>query len=361
MKVINRPVPVNVGAYNKAIESYISRLKSIRGIFSVNTMGSVNAPGLSDIDIIVVVEDNFCPSQSSELSIDHLDDRLFLHGPVIIPVSMVKDLQYIVLANNIKCILGTSILPDFCALAPSEAFSLSACYLIDFIESRYIQYADVALAGVVNQRAWLTRLWSITHSFSLLKNIGISLQAEDIAKLELIKNIRSAWVRDGKNDISEFINAFCIGFELNNTIFTNVVNFLYGTITDSISFVKPVIRGNKKISFERNLSSPNYIIKNFKIGKHTFSGYSCKQILAYAHHLDGYGLIDSNLNKKMYLSDHFRVMKKRCEIVANHKRWIYKHAPLSKSMTGYLGIKTRKPMTVKSTIRQTLERLILLK
>ncbi len=50
----NRPAPIEREEYDKAIRSYVAQVTSVPGVRSVFTMGGIKAPGLSDIDMIVV-------------------------------------------------------------------------------------------------------------------------------------------------------------------------------------------------------------------------------------------------------------------------------------------------------------------
>ena len=48
-------------AYDDAIESYISLVKKNRSVAAIYKMGSVQHPGISDIDLVVVVNNDFDP------------------------------------------------------------------------------------------------------------------------------------------------------------------------------------------------------------------------------------------------------------------------------------------------------------
>lgn len=58
-KFINNPVEKDIGEYKDAVKSFIDRISEIDGILSVYKSGrGVAVPGISDIDLIVVLEDD---------------------------------------------------------------------------------------------------------------------------------------------------------------------------------------------------------------------------------------------------------------------------------------------------------------
>jgi len=56
--VTNPPQRLLLEEYDNEIDKYIDRASSVDGLLGVMSMGSVGAPGLSDIDLICVVSDD---------------------------------------------------------------------------------------------------------------------------------------------------------------------------------------------------------------------------------------------------------------------------------------------------------------
>ena len=54
---IDYPKFVPRAEYDKAIDRMVEKLKKIQGIVSVYQIGSINDPGISDIDLVAVFED----------------------------------------------------------------------------------------------------------------------------------------------------------------------------------------------------------------------------------------------------------------------------------------------------------------
>src|SRR6056297_896623 len=99
MRVVNPPKNVPIDNYKKAVDAYLEKIKKVPGILSVYLMGGFSAPGLSDIDIIVVVDDNFSSLNSHLLDVKGIDEYLFIHGPLVFPRKLACHIQSIVYAS----------------------------------------------------------------------------------------------------------------------------------------------------------------------------------------------------------------------------------------------------------------------
>ena len=167
MMLVNEPVCVAEERYHYALDRYVERAKRVRGVRTIATMGSVTALGLSDIDVIVITEDVPGDKSLAGLSTKGIDDNLFLHGAVVVPVSYLPYLQWIVYASNPNVIYGNDALPSSDDLALDERKTLAMFYLIDFSESRFLQFSLAKKTAQVDLRHWHTRLWSVSHSVNL--------------------------------------------------------------------------------------------------------------------------------------------------------------------------------------------------
>src|SRR5690606_22672293 len=116
-----------------------------------------------------VVDDGFAAEDAGALSVKGIDDRLFLHGPIVLPNFLWSDLQWIIYASNLRVVWGAADLPLFDEIQRNCAAILAAVYIIDFCESRMVQFADADCTGSLDMRSWCTRVWSVTHSVYLGK------------------------------------------------------------------------------------------------------------------------------------------------------------------------------------------------
>lgn len=337
MQIFNEPEYLSVQDYADALAKYVERVSSLRNVVSVYTMGSVRAPGLSDLDVIVVVGDQFHPRNSRKISTYGIDDRLFIHGPAVIPWSQASNLQYIIYASDLKLIHGTPALSEFSELPENVSVILKKCYLIDFVEGRLSQFARAIAKRKLDKRAWIARLWSITHTERIATSLGVPLSNAVRARIRKIEKLRDSWLRGYGINNSDFIDAFWGGKRANEEIFATAINAFYKgspLCKDSVSIK------NKRIFFRSDCDRPQYEarIADF-MGRHLF-GLRCVQMIPYAEHLRLYGRLEKEDHCVSEFDDDARVMWERHNIVASHARWVMEQAPHSGSMTGYLGFES---------------------
>lgn len=354
MKILNSPTYAALTDYHQAIEAYIDQVCTIPNVISVNTMGSINAPGLSDIDIIIVVADDFNKSDAIKLSVQGINDNLFIHGPVIIPNSMTKNLQYIIYASNIQCVWGKPCLPEFELLNENEQKVLSKCYIIDFIESRFTQFATVKLLNEVDHRAWMARLWSISHSCSLMDVIGLPLNSFELSCLETIKLTRAEWVDSGTANKELFLSAFSKGGELNKSLFIKVLKEFYSIKHPKSRDQLEVFSLDKKIIMQSSFDEIYCEAKILHVLGRSKTFYLAQYPYEYAKHIEGYGLAQTSGKTHDCL-----IMAKRRIIVNDHRDWVFKHVPAARSMMGYIGLQVKRPRNLKEALVYCANRILL--
>ncbi len=341
LKIINRPMAMALEEYDLALEQFISRASAVPGVYSIYTMGSVRAPGLSDLDVIVVVDDKFENKYSSALSTSDIDDRIFLHGPVVIPFSLVSKLQYIVYAAGLTLVHGEELLPSIDLLSDSELRPLRLAYLIDFQESRFWQFSEIQRTGIVDQRGWLTRLWSLTHSWDIAKELGLSLTQQCSETVESIKALRAQWMDDGSVPDQQFIGALESGEKLLKELFFVALLEVYGD--ESVQPVSSRRIANKCYRFRAGLDKPSINRRSLRLWAKPVVLNFIEHDSRYFHHLQQYNFWEVAEHDLAEFSPVFRL---RAEIVKFHWRWLELHCRGASSMSGYLGARDSRGMGV---------------
>ena len=78
--------------YQTALDRYLkqaARTKRIKAVYQFGSFGSISAPGISDIDLLLIVDEKITKKEISKLAKYHLceDDRdIFLHNPYVVTV-----------------------------------------------------------------------------------------------------------------------------------------------------------------------------------------------------------------------------------------------------------------------------------
>jgi len=172
-----RDIP-NIGheVYNTVIDSYIEHIRNLSFVESVYQMGSINDPGISDLDLVVVVKDCYDPLKMNLLSVfrNSIHDKvkdIFLHDIYLYNQNTFRQILYSNYCNNIKLIHGVEQQLDVPDRTELEILAMQIIF--DFVASRLAQFQQFLASGQISQRGILVRVSSIKHSYSLLKRLGI--------------------------------------------------------------------------------------------------------------------------------------------------------------------------------------------
>jgi len=210
MKIINQPRFLQKEAYDEELDIYLQKADVAEGLVSVMTMGSVGAPGLSDLDLICVVEDEVQARSVLDLdqSVGAQERGILIHAPIILPRSLFTRLAYIFPVSNLSDCKGEPLAQTRASLAEEEQRSLALVYLIDFTLSRLVQHSVVQTRGVLDKRGWLTRLWSLTHTEDLCNKAGIELLPHWTNLLREIRFMREEWNSGNSCSDGRFLNLY---------------------------------------------------------------------------------------------------------------------------------------------------------
>jgi hypothetical protein len=338
VKPISEAYPLKLAEYEKELKRYVDRVKDLPGIKGVMTMGSVKAPGLSDLDIVCIVNSEWKKENSVKLNIDieGYKSGVFIHGPFVISEELLPDLQYIIWATNLTDIHGEmsriiKVIPE------KEQPYLELAYLVDFTESRFGQFEGCIKDKVIDRRSWYARFWSLTHSLSICRKVGVQLSDEGLDTIEAVKELRCEWLEGRYKSDGEFVKLFWCSYNLYKEIFVKAIdkvnsyflpNFVVG---DNVKFS---MKGKKVICTKSQINIQVSYWSLKILGYIILSELCLKAPFAFALHLWGYGFgdIPSEIKEHPYI----HLLSKRCNLVRKHERFLDDNG-MSFSLKGYLG------------------------
>lgn len=208
-QVLDIPKFVDIKVYEEYIDKYVRRVKSVKDVVSIYQMGSISNPGISDIDLIVVVENNFNVVEYQKLSIknifknDNIANYLFIHDVMIVDKESFKNIQYINYCANLKLLYGKEI--EFLSISKEESKVVQFSIIVDFIISRLHQFENFKQNKMFLVRGNIVRASSLKHSIKLAENIGMEFDVNDI--LEDMMDIRNNWFENEDiNKVKEYFN-----------------------------------------------------------------------------------------------------------------------------------------------------------
>jgi len=342
--VKNPPQRVQLEEYECEINKYLERAKGVEGVRGVMSMGSIGAPGLSDIDLICVVDDDMVAGSAANLGVEGLRKDLFLHGPVIVPESMISQLQYIIYASNLISIMGDDYVDSI--VTPEEDLELlKLMYLIDFTESRYGQYAQVKKRGYIDQRAWMTRLWSITHTAGLADDLGIDLSDQSMEILSDVRKLRSDWLEGDEIEDDWFVKVFINSEKVLSDVFKTACELAFVKLGGSQLPDKcKIIVGIKRICCQKEESSIRGEWGRVPRISQYITTYANSRYALYLRKY-GFDILDDSYDDKV--SPMSLLMKKRASMVRHLYRF-HRDKNITFSMGGYLGLPLSKQRKIDS-------------
>jgi hypothetical protein len=176
-------LPLSFDDYESIIETYAADAIAIRGVRAVYQFGNVGVPGLSDVDLVVVLDDDEPPTADAlrQLSITHdrwrahpLIQACFVHDVYVCSRRVFADVGYLSPGN--KWILRAGGEERSSLVNDEEKAVLDLVNGVDFCIGRLHELVHVKDSGIHSLRRLIPQLWSLTHTRRILAAAGASLE-----------------------------------------------------------------------------------------------------------------------------------------------------------------------------------------
>ncbi len=282
----NEPIKCDEALYDEAIKQYASIVSEYKEVKSIIQIGNVGVAGISDIDLIVYLDENMiCDNNYSLYQIDKKFHHVLMHDVFVIPLKYINQSYLVTSIFDTKVIYGKDISCNN-SLNEEEDVTEKMILLNDqAVVSLLYEYEFWDAINIKNVKLIIARLNSIKYPIMLLNTISTYF------KLELSQ----------ATTYEKFVNDFSLFRKewFSNTIDENLIrlDFFIKTAKNTIapSILNDILLINQKIKYftlESNLSS-------FKLNKNVLiKGYSNFFINLYIY-INGKGDISSHLMKKL--------------------------------------------------------------
>ena len=157
--------------YDEVLGSYLDRIKRMPNVVSIYQLGNISVPGISDIDLIIVLHDEFTePVNFRQLQRDATGDigaYLFSHAPYVANRDTFADLSMLFFADNLRHVWGEAL-----ALKTYPAEQVEFYKYVIALEAAISQsFAFVRATHnrtIFNLRSLLCNLNAVKHNFTTL-------------------------------------------------------------------------------------------------------------------------------------------------------------------------------------------------
>ncbi len=198
---------LDISVYEKVIEEYVHRFSRRKGVLWIGRFGAVTTPGASDIDLILVCEDEWCrvlALDSDEfVTQSPLHRYLFIHEVYVVPHSGVKYLSYFHSLNNLQSLWGDTTILNECE-QPDNTIRLLRAVL--WATSDWSKTLQLCQQDFVSLRSLLIRSKSLVtaaiHNYRLIGN-----EASVEAATHRIEQERQRIVRADPSDQGDLARA----------------------------------------------------------------------------------------------------------------------------------------------------------
>lgn len=211
------PVVCESDDYTEAISRYTESILSGSDLLGIYQIGGISVPGVSDLDLIVVLKDNLENSRACDYSPATLTDKyryLFMHSPYFLNASTFTDIHKLFPIFEMKHIYGQQLPLADVSTQRRESIRLSSA--VDYLPYLMMNYLHTIVSRTIHTRPMLCLLHSLNHSLQLTH---LPLAQNDDAEEYRALTVYLREAACGKEALSQhwrksFLRALVLGLEL---------------------------------------------------------------------------------------------------------------------------------------------------
>ena len=251
LKFINRPEFKLRSSYDEAINIISSDLIKIEGVKAIYQFGNITTPGISDLDLLVVVKNNIKIQQNGFENYPSKLKYLFTHGIMALCEDHFEKNNYYSIWSDYHLINGiNSISENGVKRSNEEETILKKQIALEFILMNYIDIKIQLEYGVIKLRSLLQHIKGIKYDLAFLNITHISLN-------QLLEEL-NYWIKNWFNETpsDKALSDFVFRFDKVYQLFVEEIFYkeiIYLPTAESVKISKKIIIENSNsISFTRN-------------------------------------------------------------------------------------------------------------
>ncbi len=250
MKFINRPEFKMRSSYDEAINIISSNLIKIEGVKAIYQFGNITTPGISDIDLMVVVKNTVKIEHSGFENYPSKLKYLFTHGIMALSEGHFAQNNYYNIWSDHHLVIGVDqTSKDILERSSEDEILLKKQIALEFILMNYIDIKVQLEYGVIKLRSLLQHIKGVKYDLAFLNITNIPLNT----LLEELNYWIRNWFNETPNDktLSDFVSRFDKAYQLFvEEIFSKEI--LYLPTAQSVNISKKIILKNStSIGFTR--------------------------------------------------------------------------------------------------------------
>lgn len=177
-------VAMTAADYEGAVARYVGVCADLPGVRAIYQFGSVGAPGVSDLDLIVVLDDEVTEGSAdlARLSIAHPSwrgdetlARCFIHDVLVCSVEVFRFIDWFIVGGEMTLVAGRPV--ERCRPDDANRVMIALVQGLDFCIGRLHEFARLGARPRVSMRWLIPQLWSATHTLGILRQVGAEVGA----------------------------------------------------------------------------------------------------------------------------------------------------------------------------------------
>jgi hypothetical protein len=330
---------VPLTAYEELISNYVDIVKEVTGVKSIIQIGSFTVPGLSDIDIIVIVDDKN-PPDWEDISIRKLlkgqkGYEVIAHDVFVYPEYLSKHIEGLFYIDRKIILYGDDIGGQ---LSVEMVEDLKLILSFEYTVHRLETLVMLTALTNTNIRDILLFVSTLRHTYMLLANFKIISRQDCEKRIKEIEDLRKLSIDNESYDFKNKLNEWALlSFEaIYNSALLLGDKLKYSPNT---SLKKWILNKNKLIYVKDNINDAiSLFVKNEKFNTNfkgrvlvlPMPGYVCNHIKKYKE-IEYINNIDISNMDPIYL---------RYRLATEHKKFIKLNK--YKNFSSYIIIENRK-------------------
>jgi hypothetical protein len=162
---VNAPLWCDRTDYTETINRYIDFISRYSDVIAAYQIGNISVPGVSDLDLILVLKDRLEDSKPHNYSIVNLDNKdryFFMHSPYFLNEHVFTNIRKYFPVFDLKLLYGKELFVKEVEQGHKELVGLSS--VIEYIPYLMSNYLDAILSRAANIRVLLCFLNSLKYS-----------------------------------------------------------------------------------------------------------------------------------------------------------------------------------------------------
>jgi len=208
MYLTDFPRFVPVSRYDLAIQRMVKKLRQQDGVTSIFLVGSINSPGISDIDMLAIFEDGVECSLNPLEDLSKTERYLFSHSLYGVSRGQFCNAQKYSLFHNYNLLWGDELPIRRNDLSQEQTRKLKTQIALEYLIKMFVNSTIERTYGIVRVRGLLVRVKALSYDLEFL-NVS-SGRLFDL--VQTIINWRNNWFegRPDKQTFRKWFLEFCV-------------------------------------------------------------------------------------------------------------------------------------------------------